>query len=77
MSGVGRSLGAAVTGSRPLGDFEVVPLLGAGALLIGGGTAAFFYPSLLVWPAVAMAAWTGLSLITEALALARHQRRSK
>jgi len=71
VSGVGRSLGAAVTGSRPLGDFEIVPLVGAGAALLAGAVLAWFVPSLLVWPAVAVSAWIGVSLLAEALRLLR------
>jgi phosphatidylserine/phosphatidylglycerophosphate/cardiolipin synthase-like enzyme len=71
VSGVGRSVGAAVTGSRPLGDYELVPLLSGGLLLVGLAAAAYAYPSVVVWPAVALAVWTGLSLLGEAMRLWR------
>ncbi len=76
MSTVGRSLGAAVTGSRPLGDFEFVPLITGGALLVAGSIVGYLYPRVLMWPLVVLAAWTGLSLIGEAIRL-RHERKSR
>ena len=33
VSGVGRTIGAAVTGNRPLENFEITPLVGIAALL--------------------------------------------
>ena len=77
VTGVGRSLGAAVTGSRPLSDFEIVPLLGAGLLLIGTAVATWFYPWLVAGPIVVLAGWAGLSLVTDAIAHARRERRPK
>ncbi len=71
VSGVGRSLGAAVTGSRPLGDFEMLPLAGAGAALLAGAALAWFVPWLLVWPVVAASAWIGLSLLAEGFRIFR------
>jgi phosphatidylserine/phosphatidylglycerophosphate/cardiolipin synthase-like enzyme len=75
VSGVGRSLGAAVTGSRPLGDFELVPLLAGGTFLITGSVLTYLYPALLVWPAGVLAAWAGLSLVGEGVKLWRARRR--
>ncbi len=75
MSGVGRSLGAAVTGSRPLGDFEIAPLLAGGTLLIGLALVAYKYPSVLLWPLLVLSGWTGLTLIGEAVRVWRERRR--
>lgn len=74
MSGVGRSLGAAVTGSRPLGDFEITPLVTGGALLFGIAFLAWKYPSVLLWPLAVLAAWMGLTLLSEAIRLWRERR---
>jgi cardiolipin synthase len=75
VSGVGRSLGAAVTGSRPLGDFELVALVTGGALLVGMSVLVYVYPAVLVWPVAVLAGWGGLSLIGEAVKLWRERRK--
>jgi len=75
VSGVGSSLGAVVTGSRRLEDFEVVPLVGAGVLLIALATLGFLRPVLLAWPLAFLTVWTGLSFLGEAVKLWRARRR--
>jgi cardiolipin synthase A/B len=76
VSGLGRSIGAAVTGSRPLEDFEFVPLLTFGVTLSAVAVAAFWKPLLLAWPAAVLLAWTGVGLVVEAVAAWRRGRRS-
>jgi phosphatidylserine/phosphatidylglycerophosphate/cardiolipin synthase-like enzyme len=76
VSGVGRSMGAAVTGSRPLGDYELVPLLAGGLLLVGLAVGVYVSRSIFVWPFMVLAAWTGFSLLGEAVRLWRTRRRS-
>jgi len=74
MSGVGRSLGAAVTGSRQLGDFELVPLLVGGGALVTLAFVTYRYPAVVMWPLGVFAAWTGLTLVGEAVRLWRERR---
>jgi phosphatidylserine/phosphatidylglycerophosphate/cardiolipin synthase-like enzyme len=76
MSGVGRSLGAVVTGNRPLEDFEVGPMLGAAALLLALAVLAIWRPALLAWPVAIVAGWTGLAFAVEAFALWKGRRQS-
>ena len=66
VTGVARSVGAALTASRPLEDFEVGPLLllGAAGLLIA--TVAFFRPWVIAWPAAALLVVVTVNLFTEA-----------
>jgi phosphatidylserine/phosphatidylglycerophosphate/cardiolipin synthase-like enzyme len=66
VTGVARSLGAAVTGSRPLEDFEVGPLLLLAALFSVTAVAAWFRPALVAWPIAAVATWAGLTLLIDA-----------
>ncbi len=75
VSGLGRSLGAAITGNRPLEDFEYPPLLGFGGLLILLGLLAFFQPRALAWPFAFLVGWWGVTLIVEATQLWRRSRR--
>ncbi|HUF47422.1 MAG TPA: phospholipase D-like domain-containing protein [Vicinamibacterales bacterium] len=75
MSGVGRSMGAAVIGSRPLADFEFVPLLAGGCLLVGVAALAWWQPQAFVWPLAALAAWTGITLLIDAVLLLAGGRR--
>ena len=66
VTGVARSVGAALTASRPLEDFEVglLLLLGATGLLIA--TVAFFRPWIVAWPAAALLVVVAVNLFTEA-----------
>ena len=66
VTGVGRSIGAAVTGNRPLEDFESrrwSSPASCWSLLAG---LAFWQPKVLAWPVVVMAGWTGASFLVEA-----------
>jgi hypothetical protein len=75
MTGVGRSIGAVVTGNRPLEDFEVAPLVGAGVLLALLAVLAWWQPRALAWPIAVVAASTGLSFMAEAVMLWRNRRK--
>jgi cardiolipin synthase A/B len=71
MSGIGRSIGAAVTGNRRLEEFEYAPLFTFGTLLSILAVLAVMYPSALAWPLAVLAGWTGISLVLEAIPLWR------
>ena len=66
VTGVARSVGAALTASRPLEDFEVGPLLllGTAGLLLA--TVAIFRPWVLAWPVAALLLVSAFNLFTEA-----------
>jgi hypothetical protein len=63
---VARSVGAALTASRPLEDFEVGPLLllGATGLLIAA--LAFFSPWVVAWPIAALLVVAAVNLFSDA-----------
>jgi hypothetical protein len=75
VTGVGRSIGAVVTGNRPLEDFEITPLVGAGILLVLLSVLAFWAPKSLAWPVAVIAGWTGLSFMVEAFLMWRRRDR--
>jgi phosphatidylserine/phosphatidylglycerophosphate/cardiolipin synthase-like enzyme len=66
VTGVGRSLGAAVTGNRPLENFEARPLFVAGAFLLAVGITAFVAPRAVAWPLALLAAYVGITFVVEA-----------
>ncbi|MCC7010090.1 MAG: cardiolipin synthase B [Acidobacteria bacterium] len=66
VAGVGRTFGAALTGSRRLEDFEVQPVVWLGLLLVALAVVVFFVPWLLAWPLAAVATWFGVALLVEA-----------
>jgi len=66
VTGLGRSLGAAMTGNRPLEDFEYPPLFVFGTLLVAFALLAFFKPKALAWPVALVGMWAGVSLLAEA-----------
>jgi len=66
VTGLGRSLGAAMTGNRPLEDFESPPLFAFGALLALLALLAFFKPKALAWPLAVIAMWAGVTFLVEA-----------
>lgn len=76
VTGLGRSIGAAVTGNRPLEDFEFAPLLTFGLTLFALGAVVFWQPVLLAWPLAILLAWTGVSFTVEAVAAWRRGRRA-
>jgi hypothetical protein len=69
VSGLGRSIGAAVTGNRRLEDFEFAPLFWFGTLLTVVAALGFYYPRGIAWPIAALAGWSGVSFAIEALTL--------
>lgn len=66
VTGVGRSLGAAVTGNRPLENFEARPIGAGGAVLLVLAIIAALEPRLVAWPLGALAAWIGITFLIEA-----------
>jgi phosphatidylserine/phosphatidylglycerophosphate/cardiolipin synthase-like enzyme len=75
VTGMGRSLGAAVTGNRPLEDFEIVPVMLAALVLALVAIVAFVAPRALAWPLAVIAAWTALTFVAEAWFLRRRRRK--
>jgi cardiolipin synthase len=65
VTGVARSLGAAVTGSRPLEDFEAGPLLVLGATFCTLAAVFLYEPRVVAWPLVGLAAWAGVTLLID------------
>lgn len=65
VTGVARSLSAAVTGSRPLEDFEVGPVLTLAAFLAAVAVVGFVAPRVLAWPAAVLAAWLAATLLID------------
>jgi CDP-diacylglycerol--glycerol-3-phosphate 3-phosphatidyltransferase/cardiolipin synthase len=76
VTGVGRSLSAAVTGSRTLEDFESFPVFLIGIIFAIVAVVAVLQPPLVAWPLGALTAWAALSLIIEAVRLWRQRKRS-
>lgn len=75
VSGFSRTITAAVTGSRPLEEFEFLPVLTFGLVSAGVAVAAFVEPRVLAWPLGFVAAWAAASLIIEAVELWRRRGR--
>jgi phosphatidylserine/phosphatidylglycerophosphate/cardiolipin synthase-like enzyme len=69
VTGVSRSIGAAITGSRPLEDFEVAPLVGVGVILGAIAALAVWRPGIFAWPIAVVAGWTALSFLFEAISM--------
>jgi hypothetical protein len=66
VTGVARSVGAALTASRPLEDFEVVPLVILGLTGAVVAAVAAWMPWLVAWPLAFLLALTSVSLFGEA-----------
>lgn len=66
VTGVGRSLSAAVTGNRPLENYEVTPIVVVAALLAAVAGIGFVVPWLLAWPVALVAIWIALTFVAEA-----------
>jgi phosphatidylserine/phosphatidylglycerophosphate/cardiolipin synthase-like enzyme len=73
VTGLGRSIGAAVTGNRRLEEFEFAPLLTFGALLTALAAVTFWHPFVVAWPIAVLAGWTGISFVIEAASLLRRK----
>jgi hypothetical protein len=69
MTGIGHSLGAAVTGNRQLEAWESSPVLGIGLLAAVVAGLGFWQPRVLAWPFAILAAWIAISFIAEAVTL--------
>jgi hypothetical protein len=76
VTGVARSLGAAVTGSRPLEDFEAGPLLVLGVTFCAMAALFVVEPRVVVWPAIFIGLWAGITLLVDAWR-ARARRRAE
>jgi cardiolipin synthase len=74
VTGVGRSLGAAVTGNRPLENFEARPLAVAAAFLVTLGLTALFAPRAVAWPLAAIAFYIAMTFGIEAWSTWRERR---
>jgi len=66
VTGVARSVGAALTASRPLEDFEVTPLVLLGVVGTIVAAAAVWRPWIIAWPVAFLLAWAAGSLFVEA-----------
>jgi cardiolipin synthase len=66
VSGVGRSLGAAVTGNRPLENFELKPILVVAGVLATIAAIGLLYPEILAWPLAILSGWIALTLTADA-----------
>lgn len=66
VTGIARSVGASITASRPLEDFEVGPLLLLGGVLAVVATAAVWRPALVAWPVTAFSVWAAITLLMNA-----------
>ncbi len=75
VAGVGRSLGAAVSGNRELENEEIKPITIVALLLAALAVVGFVAPWLLAWPAALIAAWIALTFLAEAWQVWRRSRR--
>jgi phosphatidylserine/phosphatidylglycerophosphate/cardiolipin synthase-like enzyme len=73
VTGVGRSLGAAVTGNRPLEEFEAGPVFAAGILLTLLAVVTVAFPRAVAWPVGIVACWTAITFLVEAWTLWRRR----
>jgi phosphatidylserine/phosphatidylglycerophosphate/cardiolipin synthase-like enzyme len=69
MRRLGPSLDAAVTGNRPLEEFEYAPLFTFGTLLAILAAVGLYWPKVMAWPLAILAGWTGVVLVIEAITL--------
>jgi cardiolipin synthase A/B len=75
VTGVGRTLGAAVSGNRSLESFEAMPVLVFGSALVFVAVLLFVTPRLLAWPLGLVASWAGVTFLAEAWSLWRRRER--
>jgi len=73
MTGLGHSIGAAVSGNRQLEAWESAPLLWLGLLLAAIAALGFWKPHWLAWPFAVIIGWSGLSFVNRALGLWRNK----
>ena len=77
VSGVGRTVSAAITGNRPVEDFEVAPLIAVSAILAVTALVGFLVPQALAWPVAILAAWTATTVLVEGFAVWRKGRHAR
>lgn len=65
VTGVARSLGAAVTGSRPLEDFEAGPLLLLGTTFLILAAVGLWEPRAVAWPIGAIFVWIAITMLID------------
>ena len=73
VTGVGRSLGAVVTGNRSLETFEATPVFAVGGALAVIAVIALIQPVVLAWPIGLLALWAGASLLVEGWSIWRRR----
>jgi len=73
VTGVGRSLGAVVTGNRSLETFEATPVFAVGAAFVVIAAIALIQPVVLAWPIGLLAVWAGASLLVEGWSIWRRR----
>jgi cardiolipin synthase len=73
VTGAARSVGAALTASRPVEAFEVGSLLVLGAVVGAVAGVAVLYPSVVAWPIAALAVWAAVTLLLDAWFAWRHR----
>ncbi|MEO8483074.1 MAG: phospholipase D-like domain-containing protein [Acidobacteriota bacterium] len=73
VTGVGRSVGAAVTGNRGLETFEATPIALAAGALLTFASVSFYFPRLLAFPVAGLATWIGVTFLAEAWSVWRHR----
>lgn len=75
VTGVSRTLGAAVSGNRTLETFEAMPVLVVGLVFVVLAALLFLTPRLVAWPLGLAATWAGLTFLTEAWTVWRERKR--
>jgi hypothetical protein len=68
---------AAITGNRPVEDFELAPLIAVGAMLVGVALLGLLAPRALAWPIAILAGWTATTMVVEAWAVWRKSRQTR
>ena len=71
MTGLGHSIGAAVTGNRQLETWESMPLLVIGLIVAMTAVLGFWKARVLAWPLAIALTWVAASFIAEGLGLRR------
>jgi len=74
VTGMSRSIGAAISGNRPLEDFELGPIVVMGVVLALVTIVGLFAPRLLAWPVALFTGWTALTFLVEGWSVWRRGR---
>lgn len=69
--GIGSTLGAVISKRRPLGPAEAKVLGSIGALLLASVALVWFWPWVLIGPALVLGSWTGVSTLVRAIRIRR------